>query len=146
MVVPQLISLVSQDSRRNAKQFALLPRPIFAKSSGRISPSGHFADAKCLQAGLAVLALRRGKARARKLVQRCAFRFPTQRKAVCVAAIARFSQNKNRPKAAFILEKSGAGGNRTHEYQFCRLTPYHLATAPLQLQRYISIIAKKGIL
>ena len=42
------------------------------------SPSGKISDEIFLQAGLAVLALRRGKARARKLVQRSAFRSPTR--------------------------------------------------------------------
>ena len=39
-------------------------------------PSGKIPNEIFLQAGLAVLALRRGKARARKLVQRCAFQIP----------------------------------------------------------------------
>ena len=28
------------------------------------------------------------------------------------------------------VNPGGAGGNRTHEYRFCRPVPYHLATAP----------------
>ena len=43
-------------------------------------------------------------------------------------------KTKKTPQGGFLFQKTGAGGNRTHEYQFCRLTPYHLATAP----KYIS--------
>ena len=53
---------------------------------------------------------------------------------------------KNRSlRAVFLYKKEkGAGGNRTHEYQFCRLTPYHLATAPYTSNcYYLIIIAKK---
>ena len=49
-----------------------------------------------------------------------------------------FSNSARREKREFLprltenkrVNPGGAGGNRTHEYRFCRPVPYHLATAP----------------
>src|SRR5687767_10939123 len=44
-------------------------------------------------------------------------------------------QNAREPKSypSFDIQR-GAGRNRTGEWEFCRLLPYHLATAPKSLQ------------
>src|SRR5688572_25236077 len=46
----------------------------------------------------------------------------------------RLQSNHRTPLAGVARRRRGAGRNRTGDWEFCRLLPYHLATAPKSLQ------------